>query len=145
MIKRWEELESWMSGRELLSPTFTSVEYADATGLSRKDASRNIQAYLWAQRRPDVQTAYIIKRVPGTRTSAAIWKIGTTARDQRMLGDGFANDARNRFKTAVTADLRAMAVINPRTERRARLIIDGVMDGAMVVLESALKGITDED
>ena len=87
---------------------------------------------------------YVLRREPGTRTSTARWSVGQRARDVGRLGDGFTNDIRNRFLRAIAPDMNRIAAINPRAAKRAREAITSVLDGAMVVMENAVRGIHDD-
>lgn len=139
MAARWETVERFIDVHGLLSDSFTSAEYAASEGVSGAVASIYIQAHLDAQRGPRSRTKYVLKRMAGTRTRNARWSVGERAKDVRGLGLAFSNDVKLKWMRAVEPDIRRIAAINPLAARRAEIIIDATLDGALKVLEAAVK------
>lgn len=138
-LPAWKSIEIYIDKNLAVGSTFTSRDYAASVGVSSAIASRHIQSYLTAQRGADATCKYILKRQPGTRTRNAVWSIGDRARDIRVLGLGFSNDTKTKWKRAVEPDIRRIAAVNPLAARRAEILIDAVFDGALKVLEAAVK------
>ena len=138
MIVRWLRLEQYINTLDDREP-FTSVAYADWANIGRSEASEHIQAYLEAQRGVHSHTKYVIKRLPGTRTSSAQWIAGERARDVRTLGLTLSSDTRVKMLRALKPDLQRIAEINPAAAHRAEIVAEATIDGAMKVLEAAVR------
>lgn len=136
---RWEMVEDYIDNNLSVGQTFTSAMYAAAAGISTWMASERIQAYLTAQRGVKARTKYVLKRAPGTRTRSTHWSIGDRARDVRTLGLSFSSDVKAKWMHAVEPDIRRIAAINPAAARRAERVCDATLDGALVVLEAAVR------
>lgn len=151
---RWGRLEQWIYEGEHLR--FTAAEYAaDVHGGVIPEASADIQDYLDAQRRrPRVardgvvsggsNTLFVLHRVPGTRTRGAIWEAGVSVQDARSVGAGFADDVKRTVMRAFAPDLARIGERNSRARRQIEAQIGQVVDGALMILESASRGLWDE-
>lgn len=145
MLTRWQRMEKYLEDMDLSGSSFTSRQYAAAQGLSGADASEDVQAYLQHQRSPDSTVRLVLQRIPNTRTNAARWKVDQRAGAVRSISKGFASDARNRFMHAIAPDIRQVAIVNPRAAKRAERTIAAIVDGALVVLEQAIEGVSGGD
>lgn len=134
---RWERLEEYLFDHDKDGTDFSSREYAAATGLDPEDASLDIQGYLTAQRGVRSRTLYVLRRKPGTRTFNARWAVGAKSRDARLVGRTFFDDTRARVLRAFKPDLIRIRAINPRAARQVEAQIDSVIEGALLVLETA--------
>lgn len=146
-MKRWERLEQYLATLSVGSD-FAACDYAEAAGLEHVEASADIQAYLAAQRAEDSNTNYVLRRQAGTRTRNARWVIGVKTADARKIGRALFDDTACKVQRAMVPDLQRLAALNPRAAR----VVDGqtraVLQGALVVLESAAQGFgpdPDED
>jgi hypothetical protein len=138
-MKRWESVEAYIEHNVAAGAAFTSLQYAAANGLSGAEASEHIQAYLTAQRASRSRTKYVLHRQPGTRTKNAHWTVGVKSKDVRLLGLGFADDVKTKWMLAVEPDIRRIATVNPSAARRAEKVCDATFDGALAVLEAAVR------
>jgi hypothetical protein len=138
-MKRWEMVEEYIDDNVPIGQAFTSMGYAAGAGVSRHEASEHIQAYLTAQRGTRARTKYVLKRQPGSRTSNTRWSVGERPRDVRSLGLTFSNDVKAKWMYAVEPDIRRIAAINPAAARRAEKVCDATLDGALKVLEAAVR------
>jgi len=143
-MTRWEQLQTYLFGNHIIGGTFTSRDYAAATGIAPWQASDHIQAFLAEQRRPESKALYVLKREPGTRTASTQWSVGHRTKDLQAIGVGFTDDVRNRFMHAIGPDMQRIAVLNPHAAKRAEATIHAVVDGALVVLDHAIRGIEPE-
>ena len=152
----WERLEQYLYDHNKLHTDFTVYDYAASEGLDTSLASIHIQAYLNAQRvRPRLDkdgnpvggsgTAYVLRRVEGTRTRNARWAVGTRAKDAKAIGSAFSDDVLARAERAFRPDLLRLAEINPRQAARTRRQVRAVLNGALVVLQEAAQGIGEDD
>lgn len=144
---RWEVLEEWLFDRQVES--FTAVQLGADLGIPTREATRYIQAYLIAQRRPTdpdgnplSRTLYVLKREG--RTSSSVWSVGQRKVDARVIGETLFQDVRCKIERAFEPDLKRLAQRNPRLARFTQAKIAAVMDGALVVLASALDHEPDE-
>lgn len=133
---RWERLEEWLFDHE--TEHFTSLDLADGLELRRQAASRYIQSYLTAQRRPNSTTLYVLKREG--RTSRAEWSVGQRVADARVIGGTLFEDVSVKVKRAFGPDLEHLAALNPRAAKYAERKIEAVMDGALRVLQASVDG-----
>lgn len=138
-MRRWELVEEYIDTYGMLNESFSAVEYAATNGLSTPTASAYLQAYITAQRGAKSRTKYVLKRMPGTRTRNARWSVGERVKDVRSLGMTFSGDVKAKWLKAVEPDIRRIAAINPQAARRAEIIIDATLDGALKVLEAAVR------
>lgn len=145
-MRRWERLEAYLFDFDLTGGSFSVYEYAAAVGISVAEASHDIQAYLYEQRKPDgrAHALYVLRRMPGTRTRNARWAVGQRTRNVADVGRSLHSDVRRRVLRAVAPDLRQIGAINPRAAKRAERAITSIVDGALVVLEQAVEGIGEE-
>lgn len=139
MPAMWKSVEQFIRDNLDVGDTFTSRDYAAAMGLSHATASRYIQGHLDAQRGPKATCRYVLKRLPGTRTKSAVWSVGDRVRDVRTIGIAFSSDTKAKWMRAVEPDIRRIAAVNPRAARNAENVIDAVFDGALKVLEAAVR------
>lgn len=133
-MTRWERMEQWLFDYEC--EKFTAAELAFSLGVSNKEASRMISAYLDAQRRPESGTLYVLKRQG--RTSQARWSVGEKTADARIIGGTLFEDIKAKIKRAYEPDLKRLAARNPRAARFVEAKLVALMDGAMVVLAHSL-------
>jgi hypothetical protein len=135
----WEELEAWIfdNGEE----PFNCYDLAGSYGCSTEEATMLIQAYLDAQRRPNPDTLYVLKREGRTRT--AVWSVGQRTADARVIGGVLFDDVAVKVKRAFAPDLKRLAEKNPRAARYAEQKIAAVVDGALIVLASAVDTMYD--
>lgn len=136
-MKRWERLEAYLFDYDLLGGDFSSHEYAAKQGLVFHDASRDIQAYLVAQRSERTGTLYVLKRLPGTRTTNARWSVGVRTKDVRLIGQALHDDVRRRVMRAFAPDLHAIEHHNPAARKNAEKRVRAVIDSALPLLEIA--------
>ncbi len=142
---RWERLEEYLYDYDLSGKAFAARRYAAERGLPMNEASRDIQSHLSAQRSPKSKTLFVLKREPGRRTRNAIWSVGQRTADVRVLGRGFGDDVRAKFRRAVRPDILRIAQINKRAAKEAERKIDAIADGALKVLEAAVMGDLDDE
>lgn len=138
---RWEALEAWIFDRE--EQPFIAAELAAAWRITSEKATETIQAYLDAQRRPNSNTLYVLKRVG--RTRSAVWSVGHRTADAKIIGGVLFEDVAVKVKRAFKPDLHRLAAKNPRAARYAEQKIAAVIDGALVVLAGAVDTMIDED
>jgi hypothetical protein len=136
-------------GRE----TFTPYEMQDGMNIDGPDASIAIQAYLREQRkRPRVlksggttggsRAKFVLHRDPGTRTSAALWRISVNTQEARNIGSAMGDDVKHRLVAAIVPELQRMSALNPRLARLTRRQIEAAVDYALPLFEMALQGMT---
>lgn len=140
-ITRWEALEAWIfdNGEQ----AFTARGLAASAGISRTKATETIQAYLDAQRRENSNTLYVLKREG--RTSSSVWSIGHRTADAKVIGGTLFEDVAVKVRRAFKPDLERLAAKNPRAARYAEQKIAAVVDGALVVLASAVDAMIEEE
>lgn len=139
-LTKWEALEAWIFNNE--EEPFTARELATSTGISTEQATVAIQAYLDAQRREHSNTLYVLKR--DGRTVASVWSIGHRTADAKAIGGTLFEDVAVKVRRAFKPDLERLAAKNPRAAKYAEQKIEAVVEGALVVLASAVDTI-DED
>jgi hypothetical protein len=137
-MARWQDVETYLNTLKA-NESFTSRDYASYAGVSWAEASQCIQSYLGAQRSPRSRTKYVIKRSVGCRTSSAKWLVGQKSKDVRSRGLTFSSDVKNNARRAFEPDVRRIASINPGAARHAERVIDATLEGAMKVLEAAVR------
>lgn len=137
---RWEALEQWIFDNE--EEPFTAVELASDWGTTTADATVTIQAYLDSQRRPNSNTLYVLKREG--RTTRSVWSVGQRTVDARVIGGVLFEDVAVKVKRAFEPDLKRLAAKNPRAARYAEQKIAAVVEGALVVLASAVDQLGDD-
>jgi len=133
-LSNWEKLEAWMIDHD--SEHFTVYDIAKGMGVSVEEASGLIQAYLIAQRSPDSDTLYVLKRTG--RTRAAVWSVGERVSDGHVICGTLFEDVKVKVKRAFEPDLTRLREKNPRAARYVEAKIVAVTDGALAVLASAL-------
>lgn len=122
----WEEFEEYLFDRDLLGEEFNAAAVAEDLGITVPEASRFIQVYLDAQNRKKANTLYIIRRVPGTRTTNAMWHVGARSSDARALAKQWKSDARRRIERALEPSLIRIAEKNPRAMPAAKAVLKGI-------------------
>jgi hypothetical protein len=137
-MARWQNVEAYLDTLPA-GGSFTSRDYASYANVPWPEASQCIQAYLDAQRSPKSRTKYVLQRARGSRTSTAKWLVGQKSKDVRARGLSFSSDVKNNALRAFEPDLRRIATINPGAARRAERVIDATLDGAMKVVEAAVR------
>ena len=137
---RWEALEAWIfdNGEQ----AFTARGLAAAIQISVPKATDAIQAYLDAQRRENSNTLYVLKREG--RTTSAVWSVGHRTADAKVIGGTLFEDVAVKVRRAFRPDLERLAEKNPRAARYAEQKIAAVVDGALVVLASAVDAMIEE-
>lgn len=140
-LTKWEALETWIFDNKEAS--FTSTKLAAAWKISAVKATEAIQAYLDAQRRPNSNTLYVLKREG--RTRSAQWSVGHRTVDARVIGGVLFEDVKVKVMRAFKPDMERLAAKNPRAARYCEQKIAAVVDGALVVLASAVDAIGDGD
>jgi hypothetical protein len=133
---RWEVLEDWMIETEITR--FTAHDLAASLGIPMGEASSLINSHLGAQRSPKSRTLFVIKREGRTRN--AVWSAGEKTADIRVLNGTLFGDIRVKIQQAYRPDLERLATINPRAARKVEKTLEGVVDGALVVMANALDG-----
>jgi hypothetical protein len=145
-MTRWERLEAWLFDQDLQNGEFTAVEYAAAQGFEVEEATRDIQGYLSAQRvRRGSQTLFVLRRVPGTRTTSSRWHVGVSVKDARAIGTGFSDDVARRALRAFEPDLLRLAERNPRAKRQVEAQVRATIGHAVEILALASQGTFDDD
>ena len=150
-ISRWERLEDYLFTHKQAGSDFSAAEYAQARGFDIEEASQDIQSYLAAQRaRPwknakgemvgGSKTLYVLSRKPGTRTRNTRWVVGVRTKNALMIGEGLSSDVRIKVRRAFVPDLQRLRELNPRAATQAERQIEGVMDGALRILDLAARG-----
>jgi len=140
-ITQWEALEAWIFDRE--EEPFMAVQLAADWQITTQAATTIIQAYLDAQRRPNSNTLYVLKRQG--RTRSAVWSVGHRTADAKVIGGVLFEDVAVKVRRAFEPDLHRLAAKNPRAAKYAEQKIAAVVDGALVVLASAVDTMIDED
>ncbi len=137
-LRLWEVLEPQLAAYELSGLDFSNGELAEMMNVSRPEASRLIQSYLNAQRSEKTPTSYVLKRTG--RTKNARWSVGQRTKDVRVVSRMFGDDTKAKLRRAFEPDLQAIGRINPRARRAIQTTVDAVVNGAMQVLEAAVRG-----
>lgn len=150
MKTKWERLEEWIFDREdaverrvIEKSAFTHADLADGLGLDSMEATYMIQSYLDAQRRSASTTLYVLKRKG--RTTASVWSVGHRTVDAKLIGGTLFEDVVVKVKNSYGPDLKRLAARNPRAAKYAEAKIAAVVEGALVVLASAVDSIFDPD
>lgn len=152
-MKNYEHLEEYLFDYDRAGRTFSSREYAAKTNIAPAQASLNIQGYLRAQREPvrdadgnpiSDKTIYLLRRVPGGRTSSARWAVGVRSRERWEIGQTFYEDVSCKLKRAMKPDLMRLEFKNPRAAAKVDRTIESVVEGAMVVLRNSLEAHEDD-
>ena len=142
-LSRWERLEEYLYDKD--DSSFSVYEYMDDTGLDAYDARMDIQSYLRAQRGSRSKTLYVLRRLPGTRTTNARWSAGVRTKDARHIGKALADDTKRRVMRAFQPDLIRLGMLNKRAKRQVEAQISAVIDGAMAILAAAAEGMQRDD
>lgn len=145
MSTKWERLELFLFDHDKDGTDFSVREYAEAANIEADVASAHIQDHLRAQRREGSKTLFVLRRVPGTRTTNARWAVGARTKDARHLGMALHDDVLRKVMRAFVPDLRRIAELNPRAARATEAQIESVVSGAMKVLEAAAIGAPPND
>ena len=140
-MKRWELLEAWLFEIHTFGGVFTNYDVADGLGITPRQATHYIQAYLAAQRGA-ADTLYVIYREG--RTKRAVWRVGIRTADARALSHTYFDDVKVKFQRAVEPDLIRIGELNPRARRRCEQIVEAVSTSAMTMLRVAV-GLSDDD
>lgn len=140
-VTKWEALEAWIFDND--EQRFTARSLAASIGISPLKATEAIQAYLDAQRRENSNTLYVLKREG--RTTASVWSVGHRTADAKVIGGTLFEDVAVKVRRAFKPDLERLAEKNPRAARYAEQKIAAVVDGALVVLASAVDTMISED
>jgi hypothetical protein len=139
-MKRWEIIEALFVKHNLKPTTVFDCEWvAVELHISTQEASELIQAYLAAQRGKRINTLYVLKRMPGTRTRTAEWVVGQRSKDIKVITKAFSNDIKRRFKRAIEPDLEALAEINPNAAKSADAMINAFVGSLIPLLEVVLE------
>jgi hypothetical protein len=138
-MSRWEQLEEWLFDNDL--ERFNSRDLAASLGVTSKQASTLIRAYLAAQRGAKASTLYVLKREG--RTSRAVWSVGQRTADARVIGGTLFEDVSVKVQRAFAPDLERLAARNPRAARYCEAKIEAVLDGALKVLAVSVDGMID--
>ena len=121
----WEQFEDYLTEREMLNQEFNSRAVAADLGITRREASYMIQAYLIAQRRPNSRTLCVLSRQG--RTRCAMWHVGARTTDVRSLTRQYMNDITVKINDALGPDLRRMIGINPRCAKLANAMSEVIL------------------
>lgn len=130
----WEQLEAWIIDHD--TEEFTNRDIADSLDLPTGVVSAMIRSYLAAQRRPNANTLYVLKREG--RTSNAVWSVGQRTVDARTIGSTLFEDVGVKVRRAFAPDLKRLAERNPRAARYVEAKIEAVITGALAVLAAAV-------
>lgn len=133
-MSQWERLEEWLIDHD--HEEFTNRGLAQSMDISAAEASALIRSYLAAQRSPDAATLYVLKR--RGRTSSSIWSVGQRTADGRLVCGILFDDVRVKIARAFEPDLNRLQAINPRARRFVEAKLTAVVEGALIVLASAL-------
>jgi hypothetical protein len=142
----WQELETWlfdMYDEHGPKFRFTSHTIQDDLKVSGYDASTLIQSYLEAQRRPDSETLFVLKREG--RTSAAIWSMGIRTADARAMGNTLYRDITVKVKRAYAPDMKRLAMRNPKAAKFVNQKIDHMVPHALALIAESLDSYFDDD
>jgi hypothetical protein len=131
---RWERMEEWLFDHEI--HRFTVYDVAAGFGCPVHEATALVQAYLAAQRREQSGTLFVLKREG--RTRSAVWSVGQRTVDARVIGGTLFEDVEVKVRRAFAPDMARLAAKNPRAAKYCEAKIDAVMNGALVVLKSAV-------
>lgn len=142
---QWERLQKYLDDHNKQGTDFDCAEYAAKIQLSHHEASADIQAYLYEQRRVSSEALYVLRRVPGTRTRGARWAVGMRTHDVALVGVAFYDDVVRKAERGLEPDLRRIAEINPRAARKTRLMVSQVLGPAMQLLAAAVQSDLEED
>lgn len=137
---KWESVEAWIFDND--EQAFNVYDLADGMGVDSVAATDLIQSYLDAQRRPNSDTLYVLKREG--RTRSAVWSVGQRTADAKVIGGVLFEDVAVKVNRAFAPDLQRLAAKNPRAAKFAEQKIAAVIDGALVVLASAVSAYEDE-
>jgi uncharacterized protein YcbX len=141
VVTKWEALEAWIFDND--EKAFTARSLAASVRITTVQATVAIQAYLDAQRRENSNTLYVLKREG--RTTASVWSVGHRTADAKVIGGTLFDDVAVKVRRAFKPDLERLAEKNPRAARYAEQKIAAVIDGALVVLASAVDAMIEDD
>jgi len=137
-LTRWEIMEQWLITwvNENGHAPFSANELASSIGITTPEASGLIQAYQQEQSNLDPRSSFVIKRQG--RTRAAFWSVGNRKRDVKQINLTFVEDMEVKAKRAFAPALHRIAVLNPKEAKEIERILDGTLEGAFLVMRSAL-------
>lgn len=136
-MMKWEVFEEYLFERDLLSEAFKCETVAADLGISTREASMLIQAYLDAQRSPTSRTLFVLSR--NGRTSAAVWHVGARSADVRGLARQVLDDMAIKVYDALEPDMRRMAYLNPRCAKLVNATTESFLAN-LKLLEIGLEG-----
>lgn len=145
-LSLWQILQVWLHERYgEKSGSFVVEELAESFEITVPEASAMIQSQLHAQRRPNSETVYVLKREG--RTRAAVWSVGQRKVDVRVVNRTLYDDIVVKVRRAYAPDLNRLKERNPRLAKYVNARIGAIMNGALVVVAEALDvhGYGDEE
>jgi len=144
MSARWEMLEDWLFTNiyERNQQRFDVYMVAEGMKITVQSATRMIQSYLRAQRKPESNTLFVLKREG--RTRSAVWSLGTRTVDARMIGGTLFEDVETKIRRAFEPDMRRLAQRNKKAAKYVEASLGGVINGALAVLASAVERYSEE-
>jgi hypothetical protein len=136
---RWEIMEEWLKHHVALNDhkPFTCRDLAASLEISTPEATHLIQAYLMEQGRTKTRAKFDLKRKG--RTRAALWSVGSRRKDLVQIDRTFLDDTKVKARRSLEPQLRQIARLNPQLAKEVERQLDGALEGAFMVMASALR------
>ena len=132
-MKRWEQVDNYL---QTFGPvSFSSRDLAADLGVSGREASHLIQAYLTEQRRSPSGASVVLHRVG--RTKQAVWMVGDRANDAREMSRQWFDDVARHVAIALKPDLDRIGVSNARATQVTTAIAN-VVEASLQLLAAQL-------
>ena len=134
----WKLVEEFLQSPEGKGQ-FTVRAYAEWQHIDVCAASQHLQAYKDAQRTDRSKTKFMLHRVPGTRTTASIWRAGARKSDAQRRSKTLLSDVRTATHDAYSPDMLRIAQISPKLAKQIRTLVDSKLKDALAELEGAIE------
>jgi|SRR5215471_3416693 len=136
-MRRWVQLKNLIdevdSGHNGKPWSFDNEWVAWKLGVSLREGSETIQAYLAEQRHPQSYVTKWIHREGRTRNTR--WWVGLKPEQVEALGTQGMDDVIRRFQIAIAPDLDRARELNPKTSKTCDKILDA-FEAALLELKT---------
>ena len=138
-LAHWEIMERWLerwqedNGRA----PFVCRDIASFFGIGNLEGTRLIQSYLHEQTRINSRTEFVIERRGRTRN--AQWTVGVRKKDMQQVSQTYFDDVKVKAYRGLKPTLRRIAALNPQLAKEVEQVLDGALEGAFMVMKSALR------
>ena len=131
-MSRWRRLEADVKAYNLVGLPMTVEVLGRYCGIPTWEATLRVQQYKRAQRMYPGRTAYVVRKVPGTRSFNTRWQFGTTRADVRGIVRLPSSDYRWLVRQ-LESDLDAIAELNPSVAGKVQEAITALNTGVTIL------------